>query len=219
MESSEKKIGKLWHFSEQMFHLVHIQNNRPRKCDCLRNAFVYGGMSRWQRTQRTNVTQLRRRERKRRAKMRQLWHLELTCFSWRCGSDREQKSELACFWRCWRSPTPRRWNRRRNNCTAASGSEIVDFSNFLSLVMSSCERIPELAEVNGFFSEDEVRTKDDNFLLKENNFCLRKTDFAEGKQAFTEGKQLLLKENRFCRRKTCFYWRKTCFYWRKTTFA
>ena len=51
--------------------------------------------------------------------------------------DREQKcdtfdmSELTCFSRCWRSPTPRRWNRRSNNFSAASGSPIVDFSNIL----------------------------------------------------------------------------------------
>ena len=33
-------------------------------------------------------------------------------------------------------------------------------------IISSCERIPELAEVNGFFSEDEVMTYADNFWCR-----------------------------------------------------
>ena len=44
---------------------------------------------------------------------------------------------------------------------------------FYSPIIPSCERIPELAEVNGFFSEDEVMTTFvvGNFCLLQNRFC------------------------------------------------
>ena len=46
-------------------------------------------------------------------------------------------------------------NRRSNNSSAASGLKL-NLNIFQIFSFTSCERIPELAEVNGFFSEDEV---------------------------------------------------------------
>ena len=46
-------------------------------------------------------------------------------------------------------------NRRSNNSSAASGLKL-NLNIFQTFSFTSCERIPELAEVNGFFSEDEV---------------------------------------------------------------
>ena len=46
-------------------------------------------------------------------------------------------------------------NRRSNNSSAASGLKL-NLNIFQIFSFASCERIPELAEVNGFFSEDEV---------------------------------------------------------------
>ena len=46
-------------------------------------------------------------------------------------------------------------SRRSNNSSAASGLKLA-LNIFQIFSFTSCERIPELAEVNGFFSEDEV---------------------------------------------------------------
>ena len=156
---------------------------------------IHGGMSRWQRTQYLWMNSCNRARGEDTVTPREEGKKMTVLTSVFGRVDREQKcdsfdmSELTCFSRCWRSPTPRRWNRRSNNFSAASGSPIVDFSNilfpnylqlwensrdtnlnsdqrrvifailaFYSPIISSCERIPELAEVNGFFSEDEVMT-------------------------------------------------------------
>ena len=101
------------------------------------NAFVYGEMSRWQRTQYLWMNSCNRARGEDTVTPREEGKKMTVLTSVFGHVDREQKcdsfdmSELTCFSRCWRSPTPRRWNRRSNNFSAASGSPIVDFSNIL----------------------------------------------------------------------------------------